>query len=327
MGSIPRHLKLVTWHNLLVTDPDLCLQLPGRIPFPSSLLKHWLDGQGLAHTGWQIYFLHGDAVLDALGSPWFDDAHPDDSVRNAVTYLNLIAACNMGPHFLPPLALIRSIPQWGIPEQRLDLIHPNFFRALWGACTVAEYQVPNSQHAVEKFIKKVLLPVVRWYFSTGKHLDARFNDYLKCAAWITLNGGYGEWRAKREREAEEQSPAPAEWPVLVESFETDDLCFVPLASRRALKVEGHRMQHCIADHYTRCRSGEIQAFSIRSRKSGERVATMTIKETQPGVWELDDLKGYRNSKVPLHEHQGAQAVVKAAEEASRRISDDLVVVT
>lgn len=28
MSSILRHLKLVTWHNQLVTDPDLCLQLP-----------------------------------------------------------------------------------------------------------------------------------------------------------------------------------------------------------------------------------------------------------------------------------------------------------
>ena len=247
--------------------------------------------------GWQIYSLYGDTVLDTLGVPWIDDAQSADSVRNAITYLNLIAACNLGPHFLPPIALIRSMPQWGIPEQQLDLIHPNFFRALWGACTVAEYQQAKSQHAVEKFIKKALLPVVRWYFSTGKHLDLRFNDYLKTAAWITLNGGYVEWRAKREREAEEQTPAPAEWPVLFETFETEELRFVPLASRRALKVEGHRMRHCIADYYPRCRSGEIQAFSIRSRISGERVATMTIRNAGAGGWEFDDLKGENNTKV------------------------------
>ena len=225
----------------------------------------------------------------------------------------------MGPHFLPPLALIRSMPQWGIPEQRLELIHPNFFRALWGACTIAEYQVPNSQHAVEKFIKKALLPVVRWYFSTEKHLDAPFNEYLKTAAWLSLSGSYGEWRAKHEREAEEQSPAPAEWPVLIEAFETEDLRFVPLASRRALKVEGHRMQHCIADHYPRCRSGEIQAFSIRSRISGERVATITVRNARAGGWEIDEIRGWNNSKVRPDVHEASSQLLKVVTESHSNI--------
>jgi hypothetical protein len=204
----------------------------------------------------------------------------------------------MGPHFLPPLALVRSMSQWGIPEERLDLIHHYFFRTLWAACTAAEYRLPNSQHAIEKFVKKAVLPHAQWYFSTGKHLDDNLNDSLRNGGWICLSGRYDQWQSDRRRKEEDQNPPPAEWPVLIEPFETEGFRFVPLTSPKALQIEGERMQNCIAKYAPRCLSGEILAFSVRDRGCDTRLATMTLRRSDEGHWVFDDINGENNFGIP-----------------------------
>ncbi len=289
--------RLVAWHDRLVDDPDKRL-LPPRSPWPNfdGDLMRWLEPQGLRPSAWKPCSEYGDVVFEMLGPTWIDDARPAQSVRNVITYLNLLDACGMGGNFLPPIALVRSMPEWGIPGQCLDFVHPNFFRALWGACTIAAYRLPNSQHAVEKFVRKAMMAPVRWYFSTGHHLDETFNDYLKTRGWLELHGQPQDWKAKQEEIwmwRERDSPAPAEWPSIAEETEIGGYRIVPLRSRRALMLESAALGHCIKTYLERCRSGKIQAFSVRKPPDlWWPRATMTLKKTEDGSWSYDHLEGW-----------------------------------
>ena len=75
---------------------------------------------------------------------------------NALAFLRLLQACETD--VLPPTALLRSMARWHIPEQRLDLVLPAFFRAAWKMCIVGEYTGAQIDTLVETRIE----PVCQW---------------------------------------------------------------------------------------------------------------------------------------------------------------------
>jgi hypothetical protein len=308
------YTKLATWHDVL--DPDFPLICSDGKLHSTGYLCNWLLKRGLTKRGWQVYFFAGDPLLDALGEPWTEPEHPEQNIQHTIAFLNLIAACDMRVQMLPPRALVASMAKWNIPEGRLDVIPPNFFRSLWEACMAAEYKQPRNQVALAHFIKKVALPIAHWYFSTGEHLKPDANKHLSLAGWLTLRGDYARWQNNQKREKEERKPAPAQWQPFIGTFEHGGLRFVALVSQTALEVEGDVMRHCIAEHWNRIRSEVlVRAYSIRDRESGSRVATITVKETVPGHWNIDDLQGPRNRPVPDHVRQAGIALLRAYEDA------------
>ena len=296
-----RHAQLAEWFDLPRTDGETGL---GR-------LKQALAQHGVNARGWRLYLDYGDALFEALGRPWVAPDWPLSSGPNAAVFLRLLAACEMD--VAPPRPLITSLSDWGIPRDRLDLVPVHFFRAAWKAAVHAEYENPHPSDAIERFMQDEVVPLARWFFATGRHVDADAN--LLKAGWSALEREFREWRKRELHAREERSPAAAEWPPFVRSVECGGYRFVALASESALMVEGDEMAHCIGSYGDRCRSEMLRAFSVREKKSGARAATLTVSEVEPGSWNIDGLKGYRNADVPENILLSAYGVIRAFEDA------------
>jgi hypothetical protein len=296
-----RHVQLAAWLDVPVAEDGVDL---GR-------LKKALADRGVNARGWRLYLDYGDLLFDALGKPWVHPDWPLSSGPNAVTFLKLLAACEMDVP--PPRGLVASMRDWKIPRERLELVPVHFFRALWKACVLAEYESPDNPELVSRFIRSAVVPLAEWFFSTGQHVDADANR-LK-AGWNALERDYLDWLKAQLRAQEERSPARPEWPVFITRVEYGNLRFVALASNAALMVEGEAMSHCIGDYGERCRAEMLRAFSVREKKTGQRVATLTVEELRPGGWNIENLKGFRNADVPPQVMQSALAVIQSLEDA------------
>jgi hypothetical protein len=295
------HVQLAAWLDIPQEKSGIDL---GR-------LKKALADRGVNARGWRLYLDYGDLLFDALGKPW---VHPDWPIRsgpNAVAFLRLLAACEVDVP--PPRILIASMRDWKIPRERLDLVPVHFFRALWKSCVVAEYESPEKPELVDRYVRSAVVSLAGWFFSTGQHVDPDANR-LK-AGWTSLERDYLVWLKEQLRAQEERSPAKAEWPVFITKVEFDNLRFIALASDAALMVEGEEMAHCIGDYGKRCRGEMLRAFSVRDKKSGQRVATLTVEETLPGRWSIDNIKGFENADVPTQVMHTAVAVVQTMEDA------------
>jgi len=297
--------------------PNFMTTCHDRLPFWLDLqgadyrqLRKTLAARGVNARGWRLYADYGDALFEALGQPWVQHEHPFTSAENAVVFLRLLAACEMDVP--PPRPLIASLKDWQLPKERLGAIPPPFFRAAWKACAGAEYAQPGSAGAVTDFVREHIVPAARWYFETGQHLDDDPNR-LK-AGWEHVERGYREWRREHHR-IEAASPAPAQWLLFVPAVEFDGLRFAALGSEAALEAEGLEMMHCVGSYGERCRNEMLRIYAVSEKKSGVRVATLSVMENSPGLWEIDQLKGCYNAPVPQRVTIAALAVVRALEDA------------
>ena len=295
-----RHFQLAAWLDL----GDDWIEA-----FESGRMKRTLAARGVNSRGWRLYLDFGDAIFEALGKPW---VHPDlhfSSGPNATAFLKLLAACEMD--VLPPRALVASIAQWKIPSARLDSIPVPFFRSVWKACIAAEYAADKD--AVSAFVRELVIPVAGWFFSTGQHRDTDPNR-LK-AGWSRIEAAYLAKRKEEARQREKSDPSPPQWPVFLRTVKADGLRFVALASDAALGAESEAMSHCIDEYGDRCRASMLRVYSVLDRKAGVRVATLTVKETKPGRWDIDAIKGRKNAEVPPRIQQAAFAVARSLEDA------------
>jgi hypothetical protein len=295
------HKQLAAWFDIPTDEegPDL------------GLLKKALAARGVNARGWRLYLDYGDAMFEALGRPWVDADAPFSSEPNAAAFLRLLAACEMD--VLPPPLLVRSLRHWRIPGERLADVPPLFLRAAWKACVAADYAGDGSGLQLKRFLDDEVVPIAQWFFATQQHRESETNQ-LK-AGWPTLKRLHLEWLLDQMLQRETRSPAPAEWPVFVPVVEWEGLRMVSLASDAALIAEGHAMNHCIGGYGEDCSSGMLRAYSIRDRKSGTRVATLTVEETAPGRWNIDAINGNYNAPVAKRVEEAAAAVLRALEEA------------
>ncbi len=312
---IGKKKRLAAWLNAS-TEPD-----PDRDPFSgdSYRVREAMFKLGLTLRAWQLYSLRGDSVLTALGHPWVDDANPQVSLGNTVTFLNLIEACEMGRFILPPRALVASIRKWELPDGRLDAISTGLLRATWEACSAAEYVSPNNKAAMAHFIKGEMLPVVRWFFTSRMHVgnrpyhwqDQEFVPGWFRIGWLSLSSAYSNWQGRERLKRETASPAPAQWGPLINSIDIDTYRFKAVASEEALHLEGKRMSHCVGDYAPQCQAGLLRVFSIRELETDERVATLSLKESSPGTWSIDELYGRQNYRVREPVQHAAQLFLEA----------------
>ena len=83
----------------------------------------------------------------------------------------------------------------------------------------------------------------------------------------------------------------------VRAVEFDGLHFVALTSSAALREEGTAMRHCIASHEEACRTSSLRVYSVRQRKSGARLTTVTVVYAgDRDYWYFDEIN--LDSSVP-----------------------------
>lgn len=295
MQSI-RHTLLLIWFEQHIT-------LDRRGELDLGTLKQALMQRGVNSRGWRLYLDYGDSLFEQLGHPWVDDDWLYSSGHNAVAFLCLLQSCEMD--VLPPPEFVRSMSQWGIPKDRLSLVPAGFFRAAWKACVAADYQ----RLPIREFISDYLLPLSRWFFSTGLYQEVE-TSLLK-AGWAALERRYRE-SPDRRRPANK-----GEWPVPVWAVEFDGFRFTALATSADLKAEGVAMRHCIGGYDDLCRESSLRAYSVIHKKSGGRLATLTVAySSQFNTWALDQIKGPGNAEVDERIVRATTALLQSLDEAT-----------
>lgn len=76
------------------------------------------------------------------------------------------------------------------------------------------------------------------------------------------------------------------------------------------------MQHCVGGYADRCRFEPLRIFSVRDKKSKQRVATLSLVEKSPGVWDFDQLKGPKNDSVDSQVWQEADGLCRVMNQIS-----------
>lgn len=271
--------------------------------FDFKQIKSALTNQGVNGRGWRLYLDYGDDLFYPLQEAWIGEDRPFFAPQ-AVTWLRILQACEMD--VLPPVRLVRSIPEWGIPHSDLDLLPPLLLRAAWKACIAAQYR----NELLCDFVNSDIIPVAKRYFELGAHLEPDTNQ-LK-AGWETVKRLCfpPPPRAKRIPD-----PDVEIWTPVIRKVECGAYRFEALDSARALETEGRAMQHCIGAYSGRMAREIVMAFSIRNRKDNTRVGTMTVGEDSKGCWDLYEIRGRANQDVSVAVQQAAYAVVRMIEDA------------
>jgi hypothetical protein len=264
-------------------------------------LKAKLATRGVNSRGWRLYLDYGDEPFQTLGPSLIGMERPFGSSHNAVAWLKLLQACEMD--VLPPVRLVRSIADWGIPGGRLDLLPPLLLRAAWKACIAAQY----SGKLLCDFVVSEIVPVARRFFESGDYRYA--NPQLLKAGWSALSERYFP-------KPDQPKPPPISiWRPPVRMVEWECFRFEALDSVNGLITEGRTMHHCIGNYGDKLNQSMLIAYSVRDRKDKMRVATMTVGEVCPGRWEIHDIKGPHNQDVPAEVEHAAYAVIRALEDA------------
>ncbi len=277
-----------------------------------SQLQHWLDPRhrenetvdlgslkaeltrlGINGRGWRLYLDYGDALFLPLGRPWIHPDQPFTTGPNAVAYLRLLQACEMD--VLPPQDLVASLQFWDVPSKRLDRIPPLFFRTAWKAAVANQYTGQGS----EEFVREVIL-VSQWFFGTGTH--ETINSGSLKSGWPELLRRQQSWMLEQKLMVSSGSkPTGDEWNPYIRRVEYGLYRFEALTNASQLAEEGYAMQHCVGSYAPYCLGGVRRIYSVRERKSGRQIATLSLEYVDYGngtlVWECDQLSGLKNAEI------------------------------
>lgn len=263
-------------------------------------LKRHLQGQGVNSRGWRLYLDFGDTLFDPLDDGWLNPGKPGINLQVAAGYLTRLQACEMDVP--PPPALARSLHLWGIPEQDLARLPPLLLRAAWKATVAADYAGEN----LAGFVEARIVPVCRWYFATQRDENAN----LLRAGWDSLVQRQTAWAEEQRRLNK------SDWVFPVRTLEWDAFRFDGLTNEAALVTEGRAMQHCVGEYGDNCDAG-MRIYSVCYRRTGQRVATLSVWMVPSGVWEIDQLKGFRNSEPEPRLWRAVPILLDALDQACR----------
>jgi hypothetical protein len=260
-----------------------------------SQLKHELSELGINSRGWHLYVSYGYALFLPLGQQWCDLEGGDVRGNNEVAWLKILQACEMD--VLPPPELVASIRNWRIPGDLLDAVPPMFVRAAWKASVAAQY----SEEGIEEFVVNTLVPLAQWFFVSGSYRHIQPGQMK--AGWANL------MRLRRDSALDEAKKHGADdWPPIVRRYESGPFDMIALSYAAQLNEEGSAMQHCVGSYADRCRFEPLRIFSIRTKKTKQRIATLSLVENKPGVWDFDQLKGPKNDPVDSRVWQEADGL-------------------
>ena len=291
MNTAAQHRELARWWGVSIDTDD-----------GMGALKRAFDARGLGRRAWRLYLDYGDALFEPLKPEWLSDDKPFSSPERAARYLAFLQS--LESDIPPPPALVRTLSNWRIPEQRLESVPTRFFRAAWKRYSFAELKGDGAETLASE-----ITPVARWFLNEAQALHG--NDNLLKAGWSSILRACVE----AHEEAEEEVSLDTTWFAVMRSVELGPFRFEAILNQRDLVEEGSAMNHCIASYGQWFATELARPFSIRCRKTGARLATMVIHEDAPGRWQIDQLSGHSNEAVSDTIQEAAYAVVRALEDA------------
>ena len=279
--------------------PERCIGADHLGALKSILTRHDVNARG-----WRLYLDHGDVLFAPLIDFWFDRHGKGREGAVATSWLRLLQSCEMD--VLPPPELVRSIAEWKVPGNQLDAISPLFMRVAWKSCAAAQYE----DDGMDDFIEAQLIPLAQWFFCSGAHKST--NSGRIKAGWESLK------RLRCESVAvEAKKLGTDEWPPIVRKYESGPYRMLALSSESQLQEEGEQMGHCVGTYGDQCRFSSLRIFSVQYKKTGARVATLSIKEAEPGSWVFDQLKGPAHADVDPSMWREADPLLQIVNNISR----------
>jgi hypothetical protein len=120
---------------------------------------------------------------------------------------------------------------------------------------------------------------------------------------------YEEREQRRQQEALQRAREieilnRAAWRIPLRHHAWQGYEFLVLDRNSELIEEGLAMRHCVGGYARSCLAGYCHIVSIRC--SGERIATLELRESDGGGWERAQLKGVRNALMGNYSHQGVR---------------------
>lgn len=267
------------------------------------ILKKALKTKGVNQRGWRLYVDYGDHIITPVLRPVTSQNIQKGGAIQAIEWLRVLQACEMDVP--PPLKLSQSVAKWPLPGSTTASIPPLFLRAIWKVVLCKEYQKED----VQTFLKEDVMLVVTWYFSDGG--KEKVNDAQLKVGWNAI------WRVYEEDLQLHQNADKSSWENWVNLVEYDGYVFKALNSPFALHQEGEAMQHCIADYLHDCRAGEYRVFGVSMKRTGERLATMTVVLNSRGRWEAAEIFGPENEDVSDRLMQSTDAVCRSLNDLYR----------
>lgn len=262
-------------------------------------LRSALSEHGVNARGSRLYLDYGDRLFQPLGSTWIRQHDEGRSLRSAMAWLKILQACEMD--IAPPPDLVRAVVSCCPPDAGLESIPSVLFRAAWRGWSQAAYVGAPAA----AFLADELIPVFRW----AMHRIGRpgFDIQQAQRGWAWLKKAWDEDRRNRAR-----PPGRPEWAAVHQEVVLRNVRLIPLTCAAALEDEGEVMEHCIAEYFTPGRLGSTaQVFSARDRDTSERLATIAIRRTDAGSWQIDDVKARENAEAPPVVVDAARVLVEA----------------
>jgi hypothetical protein len=181
---------------------------------------------------------------------------------------------------------------------------------------------PVGNAISREFIREVV-SVGHWFFGSGTYETA--DSGLLKAGWPALLRRQKVWSLEQAPVVlRSESPTLDEWNPYVRRVEWGLYRFEALTNAAQLMEEGEAMEHCVGTYADHCRGGVHRIYSVRERKSGRRIATLSVEYIDYGkghmAWECDQLSGNKNAEiVQLDLILAADAVLRAYQDLPARV--------
>lgn len=267
--------------NLLALLSPLPDVAEGREDCPSlqEIFKH----EGINNRARRMYHELGDALIEPLSSH-FSRLDKTLARREVLAFLRLVQSGEMDAP--PPRELVEALARLELPQPAIEKLPAYLFRAIWKECTQRLYR----QEAVSEWLWDEAIPLVEWFILTAQdsHMDAN----RRRAGWTSFFNQWETWSQGSARPDGNRS-----WPHVMPRFESGPFLIQELNHEREVYAEGLAMQHCVANWVSECLTEGVHLFSIRARRSGERLATMAIAPLERSGWKIIQLKGPKNVDV------------------------------
>jgi hypothetical protein len=252
-------------------------------PEPVGELKRWFLAQGVSDAAWR-YLAKSD--LSGFAPLWKRVTKPN--------------------RLLATVKFLRLLEKAGFPEKVHHRVTSLWLDALLGTATTLS--IGSDWHAIDPVILGLAYNASR-DIAWGVDAD-QVRDTGGVFAWameeriaLDKNQLRAGWDRLLERWREARPPGiprPGEfdwtWEAPTPPIEFGHLRAEPLVSGTDLKQESRALRNCLdRPHYaTACFEGRMRIYSIRRKKTGERVAAAAFERSGSG-WRLKELAGPGNT--------------------------------
>lgn len=272
-----------------------------------------------------------------LATKWFSQLPPETATPDWSRFVHLVAlldeiyphpcpgkalaelrhACNANDRFaglIKRIGYLALSSNTAIPEAQLKQLQPNPADAM--ACTITSEHTAhgNSIWSIDRRIANLFRLNVNealHQFTQAHGLDTRILHCVgrkiaaECLARAGLESTLAQlinWQALRQAFDKTPGPCNVRWPpVFRDSFRTNNLHVIELASTRALADEGAYMHHCVGSYSIMCCYFGKRVLSIRD-SSGRSLCTGSLhlrrieKENPTGFSiYVEQVRGPRNT--------------------------------